>query len=153
MTRAEFAKKQHATGANCAQSIILAYQDLVPVSPKHLFQMAEGFGGGMGQMQGTCGLLTGLYMIIGLVFSDGNLEKGQTKLQTYEKIRALHDAFKQELGASRCFDLLDGEKPSFKKCHENNDKYQIVCKIFEDLLAKNGITVPQDSDFLKQETV
>lgn len=151
MTRAEFAKQQNAKGANCAQSIALAYQDIVPVSPKHLFQMAEGFGGGMGQMQGTCGLLTGLYMIIGFLFSDGNMEKGQTKLQTYEKIRALHDAFKEELGAVNCFDLLGGEKPSFKKCQDTlkKDKYAVVCKVFEEILAKNGITVPQAPDFLK----
>lgn len=115
MTRAEFAKQQHFKGANCAQSIVLAYQDLAPIEPKHLYQIAEGFGGGMGQMQGTCGLLTGLYMILGFLFSDGNMEKGQSKLQTYEKIRDLHDAFKQELGAARCSELLDGEKPSFKK--------------------------------------
>lgn len=149
MTRAEFAKKQHATGANCAQSIALAYQDLVPISAKHIFQTAEGFGGGMGQMQETCGLLTGLYMVMGFLFSDGNMEKGQSKLQTYEKIRALHDAFKQELGATHCLELLDGEKPGFKKCHEKNDKYIIVCKIFEEILAKNGINVPQSPDFLK----
>lgn len=151
MTRAEFAKQQQTKGANCAQSIALAYQDLVPVSPKHLFQAAEGFGGGMGQMQETCGLLTGLYMIIGLLFSDGNLEKGQTKLQTYEKIRALHDAFKAELGATHCLDLLDGQKPSFKACHDPNkkDKFMTACKVFEEVLAKNGTAVPQAPDFLK----
>ncbi len=146
MTRAEFAKQQHSKGANCAQSIVLAYQDLVPITPKHLFQIAEGFGGGMGQMQETCGLLTGLYMVMGFLFSDGNLEKGQTKLQTYEKIRALHAAFKQELGATHCLELLNGEKPSFKKCE---NKHAAACKVFEEVLAQNGIAVPQDPDFLK----
>lgn len=146
MTRAEFAKNHNATGANCAQSIALAYQDLVPIEPKHLYQMTEGFGGGMGQMQGTCGLLTGLYMIIGFLSSDGNMEKGQSKLQTYEKIRALHDAFKQALGATDCLELLNGEKPSFKKCQ---DKHAVACRVFEEVLAKYGIPVPQDPDFLK----
>lgn len=146
MTRAEFAKQHHSTGANCAQSIALAYQDLVPIEPKHLYQIAEGFGGGMGQLQGTCGLLTGLYMVMGFLFSDGNMEKGQSKLQTYEKIRALHTAFKQAFGAADCLELLNGEKPNFEKC---KDKHAAACKVFEEVLAKYGITVPQDPDFLK----
>lgn len=146
ITRAEFAKQQHSKGANCAQSIALAYQDLVPIEPKHLYQIAEGFGGGMGQMQETCGLLTGLYMIMGFLFSDGNMEKGQSKLQTYEKIRALHAAFKQAFGAADCLTLLNGEKPSFKKCQ---DKHAVACKVFEEVLAQNGISVPQEPDFLK----
>lgn len=145
MTRAEFAKQQNSNGANCAQSIALAYQDLAPIAPKHLYQMTEGFGGGMGQMQGTCGLLTGLYMILGFLFSDGNMEKGQTKRQTYEKIRALHTAFKQALGAADCLELLNGEKPSFNKC---KDKFDVACKVFEEVLAAYGITVPQNPDFL-----
>ena len=84
-------------------------------------------------------------MIMGFLFSDGNLEKGQSKLQTYEKIRALHAAFKQELGATTCLDLLNGEKPSFSKC---KDKHAHACKVFEEVLAKYGITVPQNPDFL-----
>lgn len=117
-TRADFAKNKNAQGVNCAQAIALAYQDLVSVEPKYLYQMAEGFGGGMGQMRETCGLLTGLYLIVGLLFSDGDMEKGQTKSVTYEKVRSLHHAFKQEFGAVDCLELLHGEKPGFKKCHD-----------------------------------
>ncbi len=144
-TRAEFAEQQHSKGANCAQAIALAYQDLVPIEPQHLYRAAEGFGGGMGQLQETCGLLTGLYIVMGFLFSDGNLEKGQSKLQTYEKIRALHAAFKQEFGAVNCLELLNGEKPNFIKC---KDKHAKACKVFEEVLARYGITAAQDPDFL-----
>lgn len=144
-TRAEFAEQQHSKGANCAQAIALAYQDLVPIEPQFLYKAAEGFGGGMGQLQETCGLLTGLYIVMGFLFSDGNLEKGQSKLQTYEKIRALHTAFKQEFGATHCLELLNGEKPNFIKC---KDKHAKACKVFEEVLAQYGITPVQNPDFL-----
>ncbi len=144
-TRADFAKNKNAQGVNCAQAIALAYQDLVSVEPKYLYQMAEGFGGGMGQMQQTCGLLTGLYLIVGLLFSDGDMEKGQTKSVTYEKVRSLHHAFKQEFGAVDCLELLHGEKPGLKKCH---DKFPRACKIFEAFLAQNSMEFPENPSFL-----
>lgn len=147
--RAEWAKRTNAAGVNCAQSIALAYQDLVDVSPRHLCQMAEGFGGGMGKMQETCGLLTGLYMLTGLLFSSGDTEKGQTKLQTYEKIRALHHAFRQELGSAHCYILLGGTEPSHTKCR---DKFDVACAVFEKLLADNNIAVPAEPEFIKNQT-
>lgn len=147
--RAEWAKQKNACGLNCAQSVALAYQDLVNADPKFLCQTAEGFGGGMGKMQETCGLLTGLYIIIGLLFSSGDLEKGKTKLQTYEKIRALHHAFKKELGSAHCYILLNGSEPHHSKCR---DKFDIACACFEKLLADNNIAVPACPDFIQKQT-
>lgn len=143
--RAEWAKQKNAEGYNCAQAIALAYQDMVPVEPQYLYQIAEGFGGGMGKMQETCGLLTGLYMVLGLLFSDAKLAGGTTKLATYEKIRALHRTFKEQLGSGHCYILLSGTEPSHTKC---KDKFDIACTAFEALLAQNGITVSEHPDFI-----
>lgn len=145
--RAEWAKRKNAQGYNCSQSIALAYQDILPFDPKYLFQMTEGFGGGMGKMQETCGILTGLYFLLGLLFSDGDLEKGQTKLKTYEKIRQMHDGFKNALGATHCCILLGGTEPSFKKCR---DKYETACLIFEKILAENNIILPEKPEFITE---
>lgn len=143
--RAEWAKQKNAAGYNCAQAIALAYQDMVTIDPKHLYQAAEGFGGGMGKMQETCGLLTGLYMVLGLLFSDADLEHGKTKLATYEKIRALHRAFKERLGSAHCYILLGGTEPNHAKCR---DKFDIACAAFEAVLAEHGIHVPEHPNFI-----
>lgn len=71
--------------------------------------------------------------------------KGQTKSVTYEKVRSLHHAFKQEFGAVDCLELLHGEKPGSKKCH---DKFPRACKIFEAFLAQNNMEFPENPSFL-----
>ena len=46
--RIEKSGENHLKGFNCAQSIACAYSDLVGVDEKTMFQLASGFGAGMG---------------------------------------------------------------------------------------------------------
>lgn len=51
---------------NCAQSILMAWPELIESDRSLALRQSSGFGGGMGRLQGTCGAVTGAYMIIGL---------------------------------------------------------------------------------------
>jgi C_GCAxxG_C_C family probable redox protein len=51
---------------NCAQSVLMAWPELIASDRSLALRQACGFGGGMGRLQGTCGTVTGSYMIIGL---------------------------------------------------------------------------------------
>lgn len=51
---------------NCAQSILMAWPELIAPDRNLALRQACGFGGGMGRLQGTCGTVTGSYMVIGL---------------------------------------------------------------------------------------
>jgi C_GCAxxG_C_C family probable redox protein len=51
---------------NCAQSILNAWPELIAPERNLALRQASGFGGGMGRLQGTCGAVTGSYMVIGL---------------------------------------------------------------------------------------
>lgn len=53
--RIEKAKENHRSGYNCSQAVACAYCDKVGIEEPFMYQMMEGFGLGMGSMEGTCG--------------------------------------------------------------------------------------------------
>lgn len=61
----------HKKGYNCAQAVACAYCDLVGVDEDTMFKMAEGFGAGMGGMEGTCGAVSGAVLLAGMHNSHG----------------------------------------------------------------------------------
>lgn len=132
--KTEKAIAYHKKGYNCAQSVLCTYCDRCGVEEAEAFRMAEGFGLGMGNMEGTCGALTGAFMAVGLINSDGNLEEPRSKKDTYRKIRELYNVFKEKNGSVICKELkgVDGGAPlrSCDGCIE--DAAQIV----EDFLSR-----------------
>ena len=51
-TRVEKTQELHDRGYNCAQAVGCAYCDLVGISEDEMFRMLEGYGLGMGCMEG-----------------------------------------------------------------------------------------------------
>ena len=76
------ARELHQKGYNCAQSVACAFLDKVTVDEKTLFSILEGFGGGMGGKEATCGAVSGAVAIVSLLSSKGSVESG-TKAATY----------------------------------------------------------------------
>ena len=70
-----------------------------------LFRAGEGFGLGMGCMDGTCGALSGAIMLAGFSNSDGNLDAPATQADTYKISKAMLTLFKEKCGATICRDL------------------------------------------------
>jgi len=61
--------------------------------------IAGAFGGGMGNMEGTCGALVGAGLVIGLVNKD--------KVKSMKQMRQIMTQFQQRNGATQC-KLLKG---------------------------------------------
>ena len=59
----------------------------------------------MADMQGTCGAVTGMYMIAGALGSSGAIEKGMTKGRTYQTVKGLTAAFDEKNGSHICKEL------------------------------------------------
>ena len=55
MTRREAAMDYFRKGYNCSQSIVLAFEGMLPVDRKRLSMMSSSFGGGMGRLREVCG--------------------------------------------------------------------------------------------------
>ncbi len=105
MNKKELAIALHDKKFNCCQAVACAFAEEVGVDEKTLFQAGEGFGLGMGCMDGTCGALSGAIMLAGFKNSDGNLENPGTKASTYQISKQLLGAFKEKCGATICRDL------------------------------------------------
>ena len=105
MTKKELAISLHDKKYNCAQSVACAFADDLNIDPQMLFKMCEGFGLGMGCMNGTCGAISGAVALIGMKNSDGNLDAPSTKTSTYQLSKELLEKFNTKNGSTICREL------------------------------------------------
>ena len=96
--RGEKAAQLKKTGAaNCCQSVLLAYADILGKDEDALRRLGDGFAVGMGSMEATCGALIGAGMVAGL-----RLGPSPAAVQASRKILA---SFQAKCGATICKDL------------------------------------------------
>ena len=105
MTKKELANSLHDQKFNCAQSVACAFAEEVGVDKETLFRACEGFGLGMGGMDGTCGAISGAVMLAGFKNSDGQLDAPASKQSTYKLAKEIVDRFQEKNKATRCRDL------------------------------------------------
>ncbi|MBD3878345.1 MAG: C_GCAxxG_C_C family protein [Quinella sp. 1Q5] len=103
--RIKLADELHRKGYSCSQSVAVACADLVDVPKEVLFKATEGFGAGMGTMDGVCGALTGGLLIAGLTNSTGNLATPKSKGSTMKLSKAMLTNFREKCGAIICREL------------------------------------------------
>lgn len=105
MSRVEQAKEYFRQGFNCSQSVALAFADVVNVEEKELSKLALPFGGGMGRLRLTCGAISGMAAIAGLLLS-GEENTPENKKNVYAIIQTLCAKFQERNGSLICADLL-----------------------------------------------
>ena len=104
-SRAEQAVELYKKGYNCAQAIVCTYCDLFGMDKLEMFRLTEGLGRGMATMEGACGSLTAACILAGLKGSTGNLEKPNSKVQTYVLSKAILDGFREKNKSTICKEL------------------------------------------------
>lgn len=101
-------------GYNCCQAVVCTYCEKFGVKEEDVFRLTEGFGLGMGGLMDTCGAVTGMFLVIGLANSAGDMEQPRlTKMDTYAKIREAAKLFKEKRGSVYCRELKteNGQQP------------------------------------------
>ena len=106
MTRREVAMDNFMKGYNCAQSIMLAFEDLIPVDKSLLSKMASSFGGGMGRLREVCGAVSGMFMVAGFMYGYDGPETGEVKAEHYARIQELAHKFEEKHGSIVCREML-----------------------------------------------
>ena len=96
-SRKQIAVEKKHCGLNCAQAVLCAYADLAGIDEETAIRLAAPFGAGMGNMEGTCGAITGAGLVLGLV-SQGPATK---------QMRQIMNKFQERNGATQC-KLLKG---------------------------------------------
>jgi len=106
MDKRELANSKFDGGYNCAQSVLSAFTKQLNIDDKIALKLSSGFGAGMGRTQGSCGALTGAYMVLGLKYG-----KSYPDDVTNEKLAALIQDLTQKFEEEHCFtnckDLLN----------------------------------------------
>lgn len=83
------AEKKRCNSHNCAQAILHTYADVAGISEEAAMNIAGAFGGGMGNMEGTCGALVGAGLVLGLVNKD--------KVKSMKQMRQIMTRFRSAM--------------------------------------------------------
>ncbi len=98
-------KKGFKESQNCSQSVITYFTDKLGMDQDSVLKMSLGFGGGMGALQRTCGVVSGGIMAIGLLNSKPSDENNKSNV--YKNVREFVEDFEAEVGSSSCFTILE----------------------------------------------
>jgi len=105
--RQEKALTNFRSGFNCAQSVLIAFQEDNGPDTESIMALAAGFGGGMGRLQQTCGALTGAFMAIGQHCKKHYDTNELIKSNSRVLIQNVHKKFVNIHKASDCKSLLN----------------------------------------------
>lgn len=92
-------------GYNCAQSVVLAYEDVLPLDFDILKAVSSAFGGGFARTRNVCGTMTGAGMVLGLMEKFTN-DIAKDKTDVYKQTRLVTDEFIELNGTINCGELL-----------------------------------------------
>ncbi len=93
------AEKKRCNSHNCAQAILHTYADIAGIDEETSMNVANAFGAGMGNMEGTCGALVGAGIVLGLI--------NKNKAKSMRQMREIMTNFQKRNGATQC-KLLKG---------------------------------------------
>ncbi len=100
------AEERFAAGCNCAEAVVAAFADLLPVDRETAMRMASPFGGGLGRQREVCGAVFGMCLVAGLLYGRADETNGDEKARVYAMTQALCGAFRERNGHIVCRDLL-----------------------------------------------
>lgn len=104
----DIAERLFREGYNCAQSVLLAFEDITGLEKDTALRLSSSFGGGLGRMREVCGAVSGAVMVLGLVHGYSDPENHQAKKEHYALVQEFARRFKEKNGSIICRELLKG---------------------------------------------
>ncbi len=123
MNRRETAEKYFKSGYNCAQSVVLAYQDMIGLDETTIMKMMSSFGGGMGRLREVCGAVSGMFFVAGILYGYSEVGNMDTKTAHYQLIQDLAAEFVSSNGSIVCKDLLGLNSKDDPKPEKRSQEY------------------------------
>ena len=103
---AEIAKQLFFKGYNCAQSVFCAFADVTGYDIDTSARMASSFGGGLGRLRETCGVVSAAALVLGIVKGYDDPADYDAKKRHYALVREFADRFKRNNTSIICRELL-----------------------------------------------
>ncbi len=105
MTRAEHAASLFNDGYNCAQAVAMAFSDLTGMDEKTSARIVSSYGGGMGRMREVCGAVSGMLMVVGILYGYDTPDQ-EKQMQLYTLVQQLAGQFRERTGSIICREIL-----------------------------------------------
>ena len=108
--RGQLAKSYFEQGYNCAQAVLMAFEDRTSMDADTAARVASSFGGGMGRMREVCGTVSGAYIALGMIQGYDDPADKAGKDRQYAQVREFAKRFKERNGIDTiiCRELLSG---------------------------------------------
>lgn len=94
------------SGYNCAQAVVMAFDDIMGLEPDHLARLVAPFGGGVGRMREVCGTVSGMAFVAGAISPSANPQNLDERKANYALVQRFADEFRRENGDIVCRRLL-----------------------------------------------
>lgn len=130
--RVNRAKGYHEKGYNCAQSVVLAYNDIFDLDTETATKASCGFGAGVGKLRQICGCVSGMAFLSGFLKKSPTEPNTLSKFEVYNLVQELSNSFKEVTGSVICSEMLglDGNKNSFVKKLPCTELVALATRIF-----------------------
>ncbi len=99
-------------GANCSQSVLMAFADECGMDERAACRLASGFGGGVGRMRQVCGAVSAMVIVANIKYGPDAFGDKSLKDAQYAIVQELAAKFKAEAGSIVCAELLGGGNAS-----------------------------------------
>lgn len=144
MSRADDAVSRFLEGSSCAQSVASVFASDLGLTEEQILKVSSGFGGGMGQTGGVCGVVSAGIIVLGLRYGSGAPGDKEGRAKIYAVVAEFIGRFRERHGAIDCPALLgcDLSVPEERKRTREQNLTRDVCPeyvrdavlILEDLL-------------------
>lgn len=104
--RVERARSYFLAGYNCAQAVVMTFDDVMAMTPEMLARLASSFGGGMGRMREVCGTVSGMAMVASAISPASDPKNMEERKRNYALVQMFADSFRHENGDIVCRRLL-----------------------------------------------
>jgi len=117
-------------GLNCAQAVLASYSEKLKFDEEMALRVSCGFGGGMGRMQDTCGVVTGAFMVLGIYNCQKYTDNKDRKDKTYKMVRDFNEKFLAIHHTTNCKSLLncDLSTPEGQQKVKDQNLHEKICE-------------------------
>lgn len=123
MDRGLLAAQLFENGYNCAQSVAVAFHDMIGMTEKQAARTVSAFGGGMGRLREVCGAFSGMLFVTSILYGYNEPANNEKKMALYALVQDFAAQFKEMGGGSIvCREILKNP-PSDPKPSERTEEY------------------------------
>lgn len=105
--RQQRAEQLHNQGYNCAQCVMMVFDDVTGLDENIAQRVLASFGAGMGSTKEVCGTLSAAAALRGMI----NYKSPADKSSIYRMTAEFNDRFEKSNGSTRCCELKRAGKP------------------------------------------